>query len=614
MSHPFTFRPGTVEEQVFDAVNIYNEYRLPDTFRAEDIVVDIGAHIGSFCYAALQRGSHYVYGFEPEASNYECAVRNLQSFGDRVHLYNKAVWRSDQVVEKLFFVGSVDAANTSGGGVVWPDEGTPVDVAAFDDVIRDVTDGGKKRVKLLKIDCEGAEFPILLTSRMLHVIDNIHGEFHEAGGDYENATIPKRARVPGYSRFTIDELTGVLQQAGFRVTSLRHDSTHMGLFFATREPRSYAVDAMPERVALDDGVAHLPFRPDPPPDGRLFVVDIYSFGPNAHPEFHLGWWAWPAAEALEADAIRLVYRSPAEVEIYLVCADGERSARDHWLNPDYRLAPLQHMQLLWYDDQHRVARAQASVIMTVGDDRLLQAYYAQNDGRYTLTHPYLQAFHERRIDVLSRLFRRYIRPGSRVLDIGSGQSMFYLIGGERWPYRITCFDLNRELMKSVAPDRPSYNWLVAAMQYLPFADASFDAVYAGEVIEHIPNGEAALADWVRVLRPGGTLIVTTPNRERLLNRINHTTLPVSYEHLVEFTCDELTAMFERNGCDVLDREGIYLELLALWRQRYPFVDPISVPQPLRRHLLALKPLLALARPLPWLAWDMVFVGRRRPGS
>jgi FkbM family methyltransferase len=367
MSHPFTFRPGTVDEQIFDVVVTYNDYRLPESFAADDIVVDIGTHIGSFCYAALQRGSHNVYGFEPEASNYEYAIRNLRPFGDRVHLYNKAVWRSDQVVEKLFFVGSADAANTSGGGVVWPDSGMLVDAVALDDVIREVTDGGKKHIKLLKIDCEGAEFPILLTSRMLHVIDNVHGEFHEAGGDYENAIIPERARVAGFPRFTIDELTGVLQQAGFRVTSFRHDSTNMGLFFATRDTHSRAVDVVPERIALREGVAYLPFKSDPPSDARLFVVDIYAAASSIHPTSHLGWWAWLCAETIDAEAIRLVYRSPHEVEVYLVRADGERAARDHWFNPNYRLEPLQQLLVLWYNDQHQISRVQASIVLAVTD-------------------------------------------------------------------------------------------------------------------------------------------------------------------------------------------------------------------------------------------------------
>jgi SAM-dependent methyltransferase len=45
---------------------------------------------------------------------------------------------------------------------------------------------------------------------------------------------------------------------------------------------------------------------------------------------------------------------------------------------------------------------------------------------------------------------------------------------------------------------------------LPFADGAFDRVIAAEVLEHIPNDAAAVAELARVLRPGGTIAVTVP--------------------------------------------------------------------------------------------------------
>ena len=45
---------------------------------------------------------------------------------------------------------------------------------------------------------------------------------------------------------------------------------------------------------------------------------------------------------------------------------------------------------------------------------------------------------------------------------------------------------------------------------LPFADGTFDRVIASEVLEHIPDDEAAMAELARVLRPGGTMAVTVP--------------------------------------------------------------------------------------------------------
>jgi SAM-dependent methyltransferase len=45
---------------------------------------------------------------------------------------------------------------------------------------------------------------------------------------------------------------------------------------------------------------------------------------------------------------------------------------------------------------------------------------------------------------------------------------------------------------------------------LPFVDGEFDRVVAAEVLEHIPADTEAMAELVRVLRPGGTMAVTVP--------------------------------------------------------------------------------------------------------
>jgi SAM-dependent methyltransferase len=46
--------------------------------------------------------------------------------------------------------------------------------------------------------------------------------------------------------------------------------------------------------------------------------------------------------------------------------------------------------------------------------------------------------------------------------------------------------------------------------YLPFADASVDTILCTEVMEHVPDPERTIAEFARVLRPGGTLITTAP--------------------------------------------------------------------------------------------------------
>jgi SAM-dependent methyltransferase len=54
---------------------------------------------------------------------------------------------------------------------------------------------------------------------------------------------------------------------------------------------------------------------------------------------------------------------------------------------------------------------------------------------------------------------------------------------------------------------------------IPFDDASLTAVYAGELIEHLYNPDAFLDECYRVLRPGGALMLTTPNFHAWYNRV-----------------------------------------------------------------------------------------------
>jgi ubiquinone/menaquinone biosynthesis C-methylase UbiE len=69
---------------------------------------------------------------------------------------------------------------------------------------------------------------------------------------------------------------------------------------------------------------------------------------------------------------------------------------------------------------------------------------------------------------------------------------------------------------------------------LPFPDACFDAVVASQLVELVPPGGRALAEMVRVLRPGGRLIVATPDygrrRWRFLGALYSRIVPGAGDH------------------------------------------------------------------------------------
>jgi FkbM family methyltransferase len=249
------FRSGTLDAAIFSAVVGYNEYRLPERFAASDIVIDIGAHIGSFAQAVLARGCEHVTGIEADAANFEIAAEYLKSHieNGHLHLVRGAAWRSDRNTDELrfdgyhpfpkSFTGMAGILNTGNGSVIWG-RGEPVANIAFDEIVDRATHRGEHRVRLLKLDCEGAEWPILLTSRRLGLIDEICGEFHEIGGPFLEIGEDRAAQRPVFSfvnveRFTVDVLVDCLDEAGFTVSWRRHTRPTgaiegLGLFFATR--------------------------------------------------------------------------------------------------------------------------------------------------------------------------------------------------------------------------------------------------------------------------------------------------------------------------------------------------------------------------------------------
>jgi FkbM family methyltransferase len=255
------FRIGTLDRAIFSAVVEFNEYRLPDTFTPGDIVIDVGAHIGAFAEAVLSRGCRKLFCIEPDQTNCEIAATHLRQYIDNGHvqLVWGAAWRSDCNTDELLFdgyhpfpksfIGMEGIINTGNGSVIWGG-GEPVAKMAFDDIVDCVTECGK-RVRLLKLDCEGAEWPILFTSQRLDLIDEICGEFHEIGGEFLEISEDRPTKTPIFSLGNIGKLTvGVLirylQDAGFTVVHHRHRRPTgavegLGLFFAKRESAAAAV-------------------------------------------------------------------------------------------------------------------------------------------------------------------------------------------------------------------------------------------------------------------------------------------------------------------------------------------------------------------------------------
>lgn len=96
-------------------------------------------------------------------------------------------------------------------------------------------------------------------------------------------------------------------------------------------------------------------------------------------------------------------------------------------------------------------------------------------------------------------------PGSRILDAGAGASKYQpLFSHCKYESQDFC-QYEGELVKY---SRPIDH--VCEITKIPLPDQSFDAILCTEVLEHVPNPMAVLAEFARLLKPGGKLLLTTP--------------------------------------------------------------------------------------------------------
>lgn len=219
---PEHFRPRCyrtqLEKDTWFSVVVGDEYKVP-SFAPDDVVIDIGAHIGSVSWLAHYRGSRQIYAFEPNRWHYDGLLENLEGLEGVLPNY-AAVVRGDQGRQSSYNYATDTWTVIRGHGV-------EVKSISLDEIIDQVGP-----IRFLKTDCEGSEWPILYTCTKLKQIQEIAGEYHPMLNPLDQT--PELAGLPACR---IEILASFLNRRGFKVKWEADDPNRedsLGRFFASR--------------------------------------------------------------------------------------------------------------------------------------------------------------------------------------------------------------------------------------------------------------------------------------------------------------------------------------------------------------------------------------------
>jgi ubiquinone/menaquinone biosynthesis C-methylase UbiE len=160
--------------------------------------------------------------------------------------------------------------------------------------------------------------------------------------------------------------------------------------------------------------------------------------------------------------------------------------------------------------------------------------------------------------------------GKKILDIGCAQGNIATLLAENG-FGAVALDLNQSFLNYAKKKREfgDISYVCASALNMPFENEKFDAVIIGELVEHVAYPEKLLKEAKRVLKPGGLMIITTPNnhiflgmlsgikpelfedikdRNKLLKRQFG---PAGKDHLFVFDKKSLNALLERQGFEII---------------------------------------------------------------
>lgn len=161
--------------------------------------------------------------------------------------------------------------------------------------------------------------------------------------------------------------------------------------------------------------------------------------------------------------------------------------------------------------------------------------------------------------------------GKSLLDAGCGTGIFSKKAVELGA-KVLSFDIGENLLKETGKKTNSSK-VVGSVCDIPCSSESFDIVISSECIEHTPNPEKAVQELCRVLKNGGTLVITTPNKVwhfaiTIANKLKLRPYE-GYENWL--SCFKLRNLLKKEGIEILDLRGFHI-IPFIFPRLYWFID------------------------------------------
>jgi O-antigen/teichoic acid export membrane protein/ubiquinone/menaquinone biosynthesis C-methylase UbiE len=185
----------------------------------------------------------------------------------------------------------------------------------------------------------------------------------------------------------------------------------------------------------------------------------------------------------------------------------------------------------------------------------LKEYYEKKADEYDIIgetfesgRPFKKILYATRVKKIMEMLD--IKPSDAVLEIGCGEG-YYTNKILEKTGNVVASDISGKFLEKAKKNtkNKARDYVVCPAEKIPFPDNSFDKILMSEVIEHLLDWKDGAKETLRVLKPGGSVIISTPSKLSYLNIVCHVKIilrnePLDGDHIREFSRRELAKLLE----------------------------------------------------------------------